>query len=155
MRVVLDANQFVSAIFVPHGHPAQILQAWREGRFELVVSPPILAEVRRVLLYPRLQKKHGWGETEIDAFLDGLRAAALIVAGQLLLRVVPDDPTDDKYVSCAVEARAEYIISGDEHLKRLGNYRGIRIISPAEFLQDVLDPLFQTRRKSLFGPAVR
>lgn len=141
MRVVLDANQFVSAILVPYGHPAQILRAWREGRFELVVSPPILAEVRRVLLYPRLRKKHGWGEDEVDAFLDGLRAAALIVPGQLILRVVPEDPTDDKYVSCALEAGAEYIVSGDEHLKQLGNYRGIRIISPAEFLRDVLSAL--------------
>ncbi len=138
MRVVLDANQFVSAILVPYGHPAQILQAWREGRFELIVSPLILTEVRRVLLYPRLQKKHGWGEAEVDAFLDGIRAAALIVPGALSLQVVREDPTDDKYISCAVEAGAEYIVSGDEHLKRVGSYQGIMIVSPAEFLKDVL-----------------
>lgn len=138
MRVVLDANQFVSAVLVSHGHPAQILKAWREGRFELVVSPPILAEVRRVLLYPRLQRKHGWSEAEVDTFLDRLRAAARIVPGQLDLRVVPEDPTDDKYVSCTVEAGAEYIVSGDEHLKSLGEYQGVRILAPAAFLRDVL-----------------
>jgi hypothetical protein len=114
------------------------LRAWREGRFELVVSPSILAEVRRVLLYPRLQRKHGWSEAEVDAFLDRLRAAALVVSGQLNLQVVPEDPTDDKYVSCAVEAGAEYIITGDEHLKSVGEYQGIRILAPAQFLQDVL-----------------
>ena len=141
MRVVLDANQFISAVLVPYGHPAQILHAWREGRFELVISPPILAEVRRVLLYPRLQRKHGWGEADADDFLDGLRAAALVVPGKLLLRVVPEDPTDDKYVSCAMEAGAEYIVSGDKHLKRLGNYQGIKIVTPAEFLRNVLASL--------------
>jgi len=138
MRVVLDANQFVSAVLVPYGRPAQILRAWREGLFELVLSPPILAEIRRVLLYPRLRKKHGWGEKEVDAFLDGLRAAALIVPGKLHVRVVAEDPTDDKYISCALEAGADYIVSGDEHLKRIGNYRGIKILPPAQFLQEVL-----------------
>jgi len=138
MRVVLDANQFVSAVLVPYGRPAQVLRAWREGLFELVLSPPILAEIRRVLLYPRLRDKHGWEEKEIEAFLDGLRAAALIVPGKLRVQVVTEDPTDDKYISCALEAGAEYIVSGDEHLKRIGSYRGIRILSPAEFLRDVL-----------------
>ena len=52
MKVVLDANLFISAVLVPYGHPAQILQAWRDGRFELVMSIAILAEIRRVLLYP-------------------------------------------------------------------------------------------------------
>ncbi len=139
MKVVLDANQFVSAVLVPYGHPAQILQAWQEGRFELVVSPPILAEVRRVLLYPRLQRKHGWSEAEVDAFLDRLRAAALVVPGQINLQVVTEDPTDDKYLSCAMEAEAERIISGDEHLKNLEEYQGIRVLAPAQFLRDVLE----------------
>jgi len=49
MRVVLDANQFISAVLVPVGHPAQILQAWRGRRFDLVLSPSIIAEIRQVL----------------------------------------------------------------------------------------------------------
>lgn len=141
MRVILDANLFISAVLVPHGRPAQILQAWRNGRFELVMSPAILAEIRRVLHYPRLQRKHGWSETEIDAFLDGLRAAAIIVPGRVELAVVRDDPTDDKYVSAAVEADAAYIISGDEHLKAIGSYQGIMILAPAAFLRDILGML--------------
>ena len=52
MRVVLDANQFVSAMLVPVGHPAQILDAWRQGDLDVLTSQAILAEVRRVLLYP-------------------------------------------------------------------------------------------------------
>ncbi|HFQ92506.1 MAG TPA: putative toxin-antitoxin system toxin component, PIN family [Anaerolineae bacterium] len=139
MRVVLDANLFVSAVLVPYGRPAQILQAWRNGRFELVVSPPILAEIRRVLLYPRLQRKHGWAEAEINVFLDGLRTAATITPGRIKLAVVQDDPTDDKYFSAAVEAEAACIVSGDEHLKAIGSYQGIPVLSPAAFLRDVLE----------------
>ena len=135
MRAVLDANQFISAVLVPHGHPTQVLQAWREGRFELVVSLAILAEVRRVLLYPRLRARHGWGSAEVDEFLDRLRAAVQIVPGQLALQVVRDDPTDDKYVSCAVEADADCIVSGDQHLLDLGVYRDIPILTVREFLE--------------------
>jgi predicted nucleic acid-binding protein len=69
MRIVLDANQFVSAVLVPLGHPAQILQAWREGRFESALSLSIVAEIRRVLLYPRLRKKHGWCEDRLSSYL--------------------------------------------------------------------------------------
>lgn len=138
MRVVLDANQFVSAVLVPVGRPAQILRAWREGRFELVLSPQILAEVRRVLLYPRLQQKHGWSEAQIDDFLAGITAAATLTSGTLSVQAVPDDPTDDKYVACALEAGAEYIISGDRHLTGLERYQGVEIVTPAFFIEHVL-----------------
>jgi putative PIN family toxin of toxin-antitoxin system len=138
MRVVLDANQFISAVLVPVGHPAQILQAWREGRFELVVSPPILAEIRHILLYPRLQRKHGWGEKEIDEFLIGITSAATITPGSFFIQAVPDDPTDDKYIACALEARAEYIVSGDKHLTQLESYQNIAIVTPTFFIEHVL-----------------
>ena len=138
MRVVLDANQFVSAVLVPVGRPAQILRAWRDGCFELVLSPQILAEVRRVHLYPRLQRKHGWSEAQVDDFLAGITAVATLVPGTLTVQVIPDDPTDDKYVACALEARARYIISGDQHLTHLRSYQGIKIVTPAFFIEHIL-----------------
>ncbi|MFC1976508.1 putative toxin-antitoxin system toxin component, PIN family [Chloroflexota bacterium] len=141
MRVVLDANQFVSAVLVPVGRPAQILQVWRAGDFELALSPPILVEVRRVLLYPRLQRKHGWTEEQIDDFMANLRIAAILTPGTLSVQVVSDDPTDDKYVACALEAEAQYIISGDVHLTRLKNYKGIEFVTPAFFIDHVLATL--------------
>lgn len=138
MRVVLDANQFVSAVLVPVGRPAQILQAWREGRFELVISPAILVEIRRVLLYPRLQRKHGWSEEAVDNFLAGITSAAILTPGSLSIQAIPDDPTDDKYIACALEARAEYIISGDRHLTLLKSYQDVEIVTPADFIEHVL-----------------
>jgi len=138
MRIVLDANQFVSAVLVPVGRPAQILQAWHAGHFELVLSPGILAEVRRVLLYPRLQRKHGWSEAQVDDFLAGITSAAVLTPGILTVKAVPDDPTDDKYVACALEAGAQYIVSGDKHLTRLRSYQGIEIVTPAFFIEHVM-----------------
>jgi putative PIN family toxin of toxin-antitoxin system len=138
MRVVLDANQFVNAVLVPVGRPAQILQAWRAGHFELVLSPAILAEVHRVLLYPRLQRKHGWGEVQVDDFLAGITSAVTLTPGTLSVQAILDDPTDDKYVACALEAGAEYIVSGDKHLIQLQSYQGVEIVTPAFFIEHVL-----------------
>ena len=135
MRVVLDANQFVSAVLVPVGHPAQILDASRRGDLDILISPPILAEIRRVLLYPRLQKRHGWDEAQVDSFLEGLWLATVTTSGTTTVKEVPDDPSDTKYLACALEGGAQYIIAGDQHLLRLDPWRGIRIIPPAVFLE--------------------
>jgi putative PIN family toxin of toxin-antitoxin system len=140
MRVVLDANQFISAVLVPVGRPAQILDAWRRGDLDILISPPILAEVRRVLLYPRLQKCHGWDEAQVEAFLEGVWAAAIPTPGTISVESVPDDPSDDKYLACALEGSAQYIITGDQHLLRLDPWRGIRIVPPAVFLETELKP---------------
>jgi len=137
MRVVLDANQFVSAVLVPIGHPAQILAAWRRGELDLLVSLPILAEIRRVLLYPRLRRRHGWNQAQVDTFLEGLLSTAILTPGDTDIRDVVDDPTDNKYLACALEGNAEYIITGDQHLLRLDPWRGIHIIPPAVFLDAV------------------
>jgi putative PIN family toxin of toxin-antitoxin system len=139
MRVVLDANHFISAVLVPVGRPAQILLAWREERFELALSPQILAEVRRVLFYPRLQRKHGWSEAQVDDFLADIATVAVLTPDTLSVRVVLDDPSDDKYVACALEAGAEYIVSGDGHLTQLRSYQGVEIVTPAVFIERVLE----------------
>jgi predicted nucleic acid-binding protein len=64
---------------------------------------------------------------------------AIITAGALRLSVVREDPDDDRYVECAVEGRAEYVVSGDRHLLTLGSYRDFVIVSPRAFLA-VLPP---------------
>jgi predicted nucleic acid-binding protein len=55
MRIVLDANQFISAALVPVGRPAQILDAWHRGDLDILISPPILTEVRRVWQTPAIK----------------------------------------------------------------------------------------------------
>jgi putative PIN family toxin of toxin-antitoxin system len=139
LRVVLDANQFVSAVLVPVGHPSQILGIWRRGDLDVLVSPPILAEIRHVLFYPRLQSRHGWDTTRIDAFLEGVRTAAILTPGTTVVREVADDPSDDKYLACALEGSAHYIVTGDHHLLRLDPWCGIHIVRPAVFLATALD----------------
>lgn len=133
-RAILDANVVVSAILSPHGAPAQVLMAWRAETFDLLISVAILDEIGRVLRYPKIAKRHGWTEDELRAFLADLAALAIPTPGALTLAVVTDDPADDRYLECAVEGAAHYIVSGDHHLLALQEYQGIRILTPRAFL---------------------
>jgi len=77
------------------------------------------------------------GEPEMDELLALIRRGVNIrfVAIEGSLRVVAEDSDDDPFVECAVTAGAEYIVSGDRHLKKMGYYGDIRIVAPTEFLR--------------------
>jgi uncharacterized protein len=135
MRVVLDANVLVSAILSPRGTPAQILDAWRAEQFDLVISEAILAEIGRVFRYPKIAKRHRWSEEQWQTFLDTLAPISILTLGLLTLTVITDDPSDDRYLECAVEGEADYIVSGDRLLLRLGAYQEIPILTPRAFLE--------------------
>lgn len=134
MRVVLDTNQLVSALICPQGHPAQIMQAWRQGKIELVLSRDILDELDNVLHRPCIKNKYHLSHTDIADFLRLLQQYTLIVQGAIDVDVA-EDPDDNIVFACAVESGADYIISGDHHLVDIGEYQGIRIIRASTLLQ--------------------
>jgi hypothetical protein len=144
IRAVLDANVFVSGILT-EGTPRKIVRAWRAGRFHLVASHAIFSEIGRVLRYPKIVRRHRWSESEILSFMESLQALSIVAPGQLHLQVVAADPTDDRYLECAVEGEAACIVTGDRHLLDLSAYREIEILSPREFLE-LLD--YNARRTS-------
>ena len=138
-RAVFDTNVFVSALLVPTGTPADILNMALDGKIELILSHRLLDEIVRVLQYPHLKKrleKAGAGLDEIRAFLEMLIEASEVVPGDMRIKAVSDEPSDDMVLACAVEGRADVIISGDQHLKALKMFRGIAIVTPRAFLDD-------------------
>jgi putative PIN family toxin of toxin-antitoxin system len=137
MRVVLDANVFVSSILSAAGTPARILDAWRDGRFQLLMSDAILNEIGRVLRYPKIVTRHGWTEAEIDRFLHTLASLSINTPESLTLYVITGDPSDNRYLECAVEGSANFIVSGDRDLLTIQSYEGIAIVQPSAFLQHI------------------
>lgn len=133
IRAVLDANVFVSAILSPRGFPAKILAAWHAERFHLVSSQPILEEISRVLHYPKIVRRHRWPEEKVRLFIEDLAHLAILTPSQRALNVIPEDPSDNRYLECAVEGDAEYVVSGDQHLLQLATYQRIKILAPMEF----------------------
>ncbi len=136
-RAVLDANVLVSAILSPKGMPAKVLTAWRTEAFHLVLSEATLDEIDRVLRYPRIVRRHRWSDERLQNLIDDLARLAIMTPGAVHFKVIAEDPPDDRYLECAIEGEAEYIVSGDQHLLELGEYQGIRIVTPQAFL-DVL-----------------
>lgn len=135
LKVVLDANLFVSATLTEKGHPASIIDAWREGKFELIISTSILKEIRRVVFYPKVRKASPWTDEEVENLLKDIEKSGIKTPENIKLEIVEKDPTDDKYITAAVEGKAAYIITGDRHLLDLRVYKEIEIIRPAEFLR--------------------
>jgi putative PIN family toxin of toxin-antitoxin system len=135
MRVVLDANVIVSALINPQGVPAQVFDAWRAERFQLLLSQAILEEIGRVLRYPKIAAYHLWSEERVRTWLEDLAHLAVMTPGNIALAVIQDDPPDNRYLECAVEGEAAYLVSGDRLLLALGTYQGIPIVSPRVFLE--------------------
>ena len=134
MRVVLDANVLISAVISPQGAPARLLDLWKTGSYELVISIPILDELQRVVHYPKIKEKYNLPKEFVQQFLRMLQTEAIAVEPSMKISTIKDDDTDNRYLECAVVSEASYIISGDRHLLELKEYRGIMILPAAVFL---------------------
>ena len=135
IRVVLDTNQIVSMAIRPGGVQDQIRAAWRERRFLLLTSAQLLAEIHRVLTYPKLRALIRLSPEEEEALLRLLVEEAEIMPGTLRVQAVAADPADDMVLGCAEEGHADYIVSGDNHLLSLREHAGIPIVTAREFLK--------------------
>ncbi|MBZ0097702.1 MAG: putative toxin-antitoxin system toxin component, PIN family [Taibaiella sp.] len=139
--IVPDTNVIVSAGTVSQSPPTQIIQAWRNGDIGIATSESILSEVMEVLSRPYFVGVAGWTQKQVDAYVNELREGAHVVPGTMPVMVSPD-PDDNKLFTCALEAQADYIVSGDEkHVLSIGTYEGVQTISPRGFVDAVLEPL--------------
>lgn len=134
MKIVPDANIYVSALVSKFGNPRRIFDLWLAKRFDILISEPILNEIDRVLRYPRITKRHLLDDAAITLFTELLAEQAVWVEPVEMLNVIIDDESDNRYVECAVAGRADFIVSGDEDLLKIGSFRGIFVLSPASFL---------------------
>lgn len=134
-RVVIDANVIISAILSPSASPAKVLKLVTDGKIEIIVSYPILHEFITTLLYPRIQKRHGLSKHQVSEKIFHLAEFGKLVHPENKLNIIKDDPSDNMYLECAIEGEADFIISGDKHLKDLKSYKGIKIIDPFTFLK--------------------
>ena len=133
MRVVLDTNVLISAIFFS-GTPSRILAAWIEEIFELVVSTNILEEYRAVA--ERIGGK--FPGVEVGPVLDRISLHALLVVPVKLPDDACTDRDDVKFLECAVACRGNCVISGDRPLLRSSGYEGVEVLTPRRFVERVL-----------------
>jgi putative PIN family toxin of toxin-antitoxin system len=130
-RAVLDTNVVISALLF-RGTLSRLHALWKQGAFTLVASREVVDEYVRVLAYPRF----GLTEKEIRQVLDEelLPFIEPVPAAGGAGGASPDSD-DDKFLACAVAAKADCIVSGDEHLLGLKKYKGCSIITAESFLK--------------------
>ncbi len=134
IKAVLDTNVLVSAMLRPLGKPAQIIEH-QPSRFELFLSESILDETREVLQRKRIQKKDPITKQAIEAFFVRLRSASIMVIVVDIENIITEDPPDNVVLACAVQSNADYLVSGNLHFLNLKEYRNIKMVTPAQFLE--------------------
>ncbi len=129
-KAVLDTNILASGVFWA-GTPHQVLQAWMAGRFRWVISEEIFDEYREVLL----ELASGKPEVDVNRILKLVAVGAEKVRPVAFARPICTDADDDKFLGAAVAAGAEFVVSGDKALLKVGTFRQVRIVSAREFLE--------------------
>jgi len=131
-RIVLDTNVLISALIKP-GKPRDLLLEIAKGKFQLVLSRQILDEFARTVADPKISRYVD--EEDITRYMKVIGSAATIVSVKSRFRVVKQDPSDDIILRTAYDGKARYLVTGDEHLLSLKQYRRVKILTISEALE--------------------
>jgi putative PIN family toxin of toxin-antitoxin system len=137
LRAVIDTNLFISGLFARDALSAQLQNLWINQEFELVTSLEIMREVSRVLTYPRIKERFKPKEENVRRFFRLIFRKAIISKDVYHTDKIVDDPTDNKFLACALEKKADYIVSRDPHLRNLKHFHGIQIVDATTFVEKV------------------
>jgi putative PIN family toxin of toxin-antitoxin system len=136
LRVLADTNVLVSA-FVAGGPPSRIIEEAIDGRIELVLATPVLAELERVLTVKLRFETERIGEVR-NLLID--LAQEILDAPMDTPEPVTGDPDDDLILACALHAEVKTLVSGDRrHLLPVGEHRRVRIVSPQALLAKLVE----------------
>ena len=128
-KVVFDTNVYISAVIFG-GNPRACLELARNGKIELFCSRKILFELSQ-----KMKVKFKWETNDIFDLIEGIAKFAKIVKPKAGVDEVKEDPSDNKILECALEAKADFIVSGDiKHLLSMRRFKNIRILNSKDFL---------------------
>ena len=135
--VVIDTNVFVSALLFG-GPPGKLIALWKSGKIQPHLTSEILAEILRVLAYPKFQLT----ENEIQhlLYVETLPFCT-VVAGKSGSAIIKEDPSDDMFLRCCEDVKAKTLISGDHHLLDLKSQGNTLIFTPSQFLEEFREEL--------------
>ena len=127
-KIVIDTNNLISALGW-EGNSRDLLRKVIDKEYEFIISIKQLEELKNVLDYPKFR----FSEDQKRKFLEIIFKITAVIKTKLKLDVCVDKK-DNMFLECAVEGKADYSISGDDHLLRLKKFRNARIVSVKEFL---------------------
>ena len=127
-QAVYDTNVIVSAILKPGSILASLVSLALQGTVQLFLSPALLAEYTEVLKRPVF----GFHVKAVNTFLSELENSAVMVYPTMRETSALDEP-DNRIPECALEAKAQYVITGNRKHFPFAEFKGIKILTPAEF----------------------
>jgi putative PIN family toxin of toxin-antitoxin system len=130
LRVTADTNIFISGLNFK-GKPFELLTLARAGKIELSMSDAIMVEIKRVL-----SLKFKWPDEDVAAIEKQIASFTRRVDPQQPVDLVKDDPTDNRILECALAARSDVVVTGDNHLLKFGQFGSTRILNVADFLEE-------------------
>jgi putative PIN family toxin of toxin-antitoxin system len=143
--ITVDTNVWISTFLTPRGYSARLKNYWQANRFDVVISPQLLAEISEVLERPRIQAKYQYTSTEVKKYLQLIAELAETVQITASLKVCRD-PDDDMLLETAVIGKATHLVSRDEDITRdtdvsqyLEKY-GVKAITVQRFLETLMAP---------------
>ena len=128
MKIVIDTNVFISAVFFG-GLPLKVLHSIISKRNDAYISPQIWDEYNDVI--ERLTKKYP--SRLKHQLIDEVFKVFKVISPSTAISICRD-PDDDKFLSCAIDAGCQYLVSGDDDLLSLGKVEDVTICTPSEFL---------------------
>ena len=133
IRVLLDTNVLASAVLDRRSTPGSLLLLWTYDYFQLLISEEVIDELTRTLGKPYFRRRLP-SET-LSATIDLLRREATLTPVVVEIQSVASHPEDDVILAAAVSGHADYLVTGDAMLLRIGTYEGVAIVSPRELLE--------------------
>jgi putative PIN family toxin of toxin-antitoxin system len=142
-RVIVDTNVWVSALINPFGLPAEIRKLWKEDRFDLLISQPLLVELVEVLNRPRIKDKYGLSPDDVLDLLQSVILKSSFVAVTHEIDICRD-AGDNMVLETAIKGKANYLVTRDDDIKmdkeifRELKKLGVEIVSVSKFLQAMM-----------------
>ena len=136
--VVLDTNITISAAISKGGLPANVLKLLVTGKIINYTTKDITEEL--IGVFEKSSIRNIVNDENKKLILEGYISKSVIIKQKFDEKVILEDPSDDKFINCALTSKSN-IISGDSHLLRLKRYKGVKIMSAKEFLKNKSKPL--------------
>ena len=134
MRITVDTNVLISATFW-YGYPNKLIELVENKKIELFLSQEILNEYTEVLEYDEIKSKIKDKSLNAKYTLGKIISISKIVNPKEKFEVIKEDADDNEVINTAVEGKVEYIISTDNHLLKLKEFKNIKIVTPKEFFK--------------------
>jgi putative PIN family toxin of toxin-antitoxin system len=134
LKTVIDTNVFISGLISEKGESASLIDNWRKGNFILISSAQLIDEFLEVANRPYIKEKYNIKKEQIEGLVKTIYKKAIRVKG-LYEVTKSEDPKDDMFLACALEGKADYLVSLDPHLINLKYYYGVQIVIVEQFLR--------------------